>query len=198
MIVLEPPSRGSSEAAFAAVRKQGLARFLKQARLALGLDGEVTVLLADDTRMRALNRSFRGKNKTTDVLSFPAAKNGEGAAGDLAISVPVAAAQAEAHGHGMAEELRILLLHGLLHLAGYDHEIDAGEMRAKEAELRARFKLPVSLIERTVPATKPATKNEPTRVATKRASRARTDEMDTETRTVPATQKPRRPAKATA
>lgn len=132
------------------LRKPELARFLKQAQRALDLRGEVTVLLADDTRIRDLNRGFRGKNKTTDVLSFPAAENGEGVVGDLAISVPVAATQAETHGHSLHDELRILTLHGLLHLAGFDHETDVGEMRAREAELREQFNLPVSLIERTL------------------------------------------------
>ncbi len=150
MIVIEPPSSSSGEAAFQAVRKPELSRFLKQAQRALELQGEVTLLLADNNRIRDLNRSFRGKNKTTDVLSFPAAENGEGVAGDLAISVPIAATQAATHGHTLAEELRILTLHGLLHLAGYDHETDSGEMRAREAELREQFSLPVSLIERTL------------------------------------------------
>lgn len=150
LIVIEPPSSGSGDAAFDTLRKPELARFLKQAQRALDLRGEVTLLLADDARIRSLNRGFRGKNKTTDVLSFPAAANGEGVVGDLAISVPVAAAQAAAHGHTLAEELCILALHGLLHLAGYDHEADAGEMRAREAELRTHFSLPLSLIERTL------------------------------------------------
>ena len=150
MIVIEPPSTGSGDAAFLSLRKPELARFLTQAKRALKLRGEVTLLLADDTRIRSLNHGFRGKNKTTDVLSFPAAANGEGVLGDLAISVPVAAAQALTHGHSLTDELRILTLHGLLHLSGFDHETDTGEMRAREAELRDRFGLPVSLIERTL------------------------------------------------
>ncbi len=154
MIVIEPPSSGSGSAAFDGLRAPELSRFVKEAQRALALRGEVTVLLADDARIRELNRAFRGKNKTTDVLSFPAAENGEGAVGDLAISVPIAAAQAEAHGHTLVQELQILALHGLLHLAGLDHETDAGEMRAREAELRKSFLLPLSLIERTVVAAK--------------------------------------------
>lgn len=178
MIVIEPPSSDTGGAAFASIRKPVLARFLRQAQHALGLVGEVTLLLADDARIRTLNRSFRGKNKTTDVLSFPAAANGEGVAGDLAISVPVAAEQAQTHGHELADELRILTLHGLLHLAGYDHETDAGEMRARETELRLRFKLPVSLIERTVAAPLPrkrSAKQAPPAIPTpSRAKRAAT------------------------
>ena len=115
-----------------------------------GLTGEVTVLLCGDDRIRELNRTFRRKNKPTDVLSFPAGENAEGAAGDLAISVETAALQAAEHGHSLIDELRILLLHGVLHLAGFDHEADAGEMRAREAELQAKLRLPVGLIERTL------------------------------------------------
>lgn len=174
MIVIEPPSSGSGDAAFDTLRKPELARFFKQAQRALDLRGEVTLLLADDARIRALNRSFRGKNKTTDVLSFPAAENGEGVVGDLAISVPVAAAQAAAHGHTLAEELKILALHGLLHLAGYDHEADTGEMRAREAELRTQFALPLSLIERTLSTAKaPAPKSTIAQTAAPKHRRAK-------------------------
>jgi probable rRNA maturation factor len=151
LIVVEPPSSDSSSAGqFSALRKPELARFLKRARKAVGVEGDITVLLADDGRLKELNRAFRRKNKPTDVLSFPAAENGEGVAGDLAISVETAARQALEHGHGLEDEVRILMLHGVLHLAGFDHEVDAGEMRARESELRAKLKLPVGLIERTL------------------------------------------------
>ena len=149
MIVIEPPSTGSGSAAFLALRKPEIARFLKRAQRTVGLAGEVNLLLADDARLKALNKVFRGKNKPTDVLSFPAAENGEGMAGDLAISVETAQRQADEHGHPLADEVRILTLHGLLHLAGHDHEQDSGEMRALESELRTRFKLPAGLIERS-------------------------------------------------
>ena len=153
MIVIEPPSSGTGIAdAFSSLSKPELARFLTRARKVAAIKGEITVLLGDDQRLRGLNRQFRGKNKATDVLSFPAAPNGEGVAGDLAISVETAARQAAEHGHTLDEELRILLLHGVLHLAGFDHEADTGEMLDRETELRARLKLPVGLIERTLPA----------------------------------------------
>lgn len=155
MIVTEPPSSSTGQALFATLRKPELSRFLLRVKKAVGLPGEVTVLLCGDTRIRTLNRDFRGKNKATDVLSFPAAENAEGAAGDLAISVETAAKQAAQHGHTLADELRVLLLHGVLHLAGFDHEVDAGEMRAREAELRILLKLPGGLIERTLSAPKP-------------------------------------------
>lgn len=161
MIVIEPPSSGTGDpGAFALLRKPALARFVLRAKRAVGISGDITVLLCDNVRIRELNRSFRGKNKATDVLSFPAGENAEGAVGDLAISVEIAVEQAAEQNHTLEEELRILLLHGVLHLAGYDHEVDAGEMRAKETDLRAKLKLPAGLIERTLgrkPAKKRAT-----------------------------------------
>lgn len=136
----------------AALSKSGLTRFFNRARAAVGLDGDVEVLLADDATLRRLNRSFRHKNKATDVLSFPAAENPDGYAGgyagDLAISLDTAARQAAEFGHSLRDEVRILLLHGLLHLTGMDHEADDGEMAAREGELRRELRLPTTLIER--------------------------------------------------
>jgi probable rRNA maturation factor len=131
-----------------------LARFLATAQLAVRLKGQVNVLLTTDTAIRRLNRQFRGKNKATDVLSFPAmnvpgSKGAEALAGDLAVSVPMARKQAIAQGHSLSTEIKVLILHGLLHLAGYDHETDAGQMARREAKLRAQLKLPLGLIERT-------------------------------------------------
>lgn len=131
-------------------------RFLAQAQTAVGLRGQVTVLLTTDKAIRTLNRRFRGKNKPTDVLSFPAEGPGakeENIAGDLAISVPTAARQAAAQEHSLATEIKVLILHGLLHLAGYDHETDEGRMARRERLLRARLKLPLGLIERSSLAT---------------------------------------------
>lgn len=137
----------------------------------------MTVLLADDARLKELNSSFRHKNKPTDVLSFPAFDNEEGMAGDLAISLETAQRQADEHGHTLEDEVRILILHGVLHLAGYDHEVDKGEMHALEAELRETLKLPVGLIERTlavpkkkVPAKKSAAKQTSARKASPKKS----------------------------
>ncbi len=150
LIVMEPPSSGSGGAElFASLRKAELSRFLGRARRAAGLAGEVTVLLAGDDRLRELNREFRRKNKATDVLSFPAGEHADGSAGDLAISIETARRQAEDQGHTLLEEVRILILHGVLHLAGMDHETDDGEMRAHEAGLRIKLKLPAGLIERS-------------------------------------------------
>lgn len=130
-----------------------LARFLTQARIAVRLRGQVTVLLTTDSAVRKLNRRFRGKNKPTDVLSFPAApmqgaKPAEQVAGDLAISVPTARRQAAEQEHALSVEIKVLVLHGLLHLAGYDHECDSGQMERRERRLRAALRLPLGLIER--------------------------------------------------
>jgi probable rRNA maturation factor len=126
-----------------------LARFLAAAQAAVRLRGQVTVLLTTDEAIRKLNRQFRGKNKATDVLSFPVAGPAEAEfAGDLAISVPTALRQASARGHALGVELKVLMLHGLLHLAGYDHETDAGRMARRERLLRSRLGLPQGLIER--------------------------------------------------
>jgi probable rRNA maturation factor len=128
-----------------------LSRFLAAAQQAVGLKGQVTVLLTTDAAIRKLNRQFRGKNKATDVLSFPASGVGaEGVAGDLAISVTTALSQAAEQGHSLSTEIKVLVLHGLLHLAGYDHEVDDGKMARRERLLRAKLRLPQGLIERTV------------------------------------------------
>ena len=106
-----------------------LARFLAEAQAAVRLRGQVTVLLTTDETIRSLNRRFRGKNKATDVLSFPAdaaRPAPKKIAGDLAISVPTARRQAIEQGHSLSTEIKVLILHGLLHLAGYDHEADYG------------------------------------------------------------------------
>lgn len=152
MIVFDP-SQSFSPAADSPRRmalpgKRSLERFLNEACAAARLRGEVSVLLTGDKTIQDLNRRFRKKNKPTDVLSFPSADFAAGMAGDLAISLETAARQAAAFGHGLGEEVKILLLHGVLHLAGYDHEIDEGQMARREAVLRKRFGLPLGLIQR--------------------------------------------------
>ena len=129
-----------------------LTRFLAQAKAAARVVGEVNVLLTTDRAMRRMNRQFRGKDKPTDVLSFPAspvAQDRGKFAGDMAISVDTARRQGTARGHSLGVELKVLMLHGLLHLAGYDHESDEGRMARHERRLRARLGLPQGLIERT-------------------------------------------------
>jgi probable rRNA maturation factor len=109
--------------------------------------GEVTVALVSDGRMRALNRAFRGKDFATDVLSFPAGSPPP-FLGDIVIATGVARRQAAEAGHSIGTEFRILALHGLLHLLGYDHERDKGQMKRLEARLRRAAGLEDGLIER--------------------------------------------------
>ena len=139
-----------------------LSRFLTLAQVAVRLHGEVTVLLTTDTVIRKLNVRFLGKNQVTDVLSFPAVDPIPGIAakkiaGDLAISVPTALRQAAEQGHSLSTEIKVLILHGLVHLAGYNHETDSGQMARRELLLRARLGLPQGLIERSK--AKPALKS---------------------------------------
>jgi probable rRNA maturation factor len=134
----------------------GLGRWLARVvfREAAGL---VTVALVSDARIRALNRRFRGRDRVTDVLAFPPGAGpvppGLGRAlGDIVIARGRARRQARAAGHDLRAELRTLALHGLLHLLGYDHERDRGEMARLERRLRRRGGLRESLLERAAPA----------------------------------------------
>jgi probable rRNA maturation factor len=137
------------DAAGAAVRVPGLAAWL--AGIApRAAAGTVTLVITGDRRIRSLNRTWRGVDSATDVLSFPA---GDGPApvrhlGDLVISRETAARQARTEGHSLATEVRVLALHGLLHLLGYDHERDSGRMARIERRLRRQGGLPAGLIER--------------------------------------------------
>lgn len=127
-----------------------LRRFVKRARVAAGLTGGVNVLLTTSREMNLLNRRFRKKDKPTDVLSFPAATEiQKQLAGDIAISADIATRNARALGHSPSEEVKILVLHGILHLRGYDHECDNGKMQRREKQLRAELRLPLGLIERS-------------------------------------------------
>ena len=126
-----------------------LRRFVARARRAAGLQGGVNVLVTSSAEMKSLNRRFRGKDQPTDVLSFPAEADAqEQFAGEIAISAEMAAHNARALGHSPAEEVKILVLHGVLHLRGYDHECDNGGMARREKQLRAKLHLPLGLIER--------------------------------------------------
>lgn len=153
LIAVSSPATGNSQRIEPSDRlpsARTLMPFLREAQTSVRLRGMVSVLLTTDAAIRRLNRTFRGKNKATDVLSFPAAPMSRGeVAGDLAISAPMALKQAREHGHALSAEIKILMLHGLLHLAGYDHETDEGQMARRERTLRAKLKLPVGLIERS-------------------------------------------------
>ena len=135
-LIFEHPSRG--------IRRRDLKAFFTDVTARL-CEGEVTCLVTTDAELRRLNRTFCKKDYPTDVLSFPSGP----AAGELAISLDRAQAQAQELGHTLEEELRILILHGTLHLTGMDHESDQGEMAAAETRWRKRLKLPAGLIERT-------------------------------------------------
>jgi len=129
-----------------------LERFVLRARRAVRLRGTVNVVVTGSRELRALNRRFRGKDKPTDVLSFPSSVNVDSEkklAGELAISLDIGKINARKLGHPVAEEIKILALHGILHLAGFDHEHDNGEMATEEIRLRRQLKLEAGLIERT-------------------------------------------------
>ena len=136
------------------VRDGGLGRWLESIAPARAR-GEVAVALATDARVRTLNRQYRRKDQSTDVLAFPSveprAPSPESRAlGDIVIATGVARRQARDAGHSEQTELRVLALHGLLHLLGYDHHdrADRGRMARVEARLRSRGGLPAGLIER--------------------------------------------------
>ena len=126
-----------------------LGRFAGRAQRAASLRGRVSILVTSSAELRRLNRRYRRKDQPTDVLSFPAA--GNGVAGDIAISAEVAARNARRLGHSAAAEVKILILHGLLHLAGLDHDHprDRGRMMRREEALRHTLGLPSSLIRRS-------------------------------------------------
>ena len=132
-----------------------LGRFVLRARKAVGLRGTVNVLVTGSAAMRSLNARFRKKDSATDVLSFPTETSGgsrqpkASAAGEIAISADIAAQNAVRLGHPVAVEVKILALHGILHLAGFDHERDNGKMARREAHLRRVLRLPTALIERS-------------------------------------------------
>ena len=139
------------------IQENGLARFLGRIRRELKLPAaKMTVCFVSDSEIAKLNKQFRAKPKPTDVLSFPArslirgraAKNGNAPVdvpqnflGDIAISPETAHRNAKKYGRTLEEELRILMLHGTLHLLGYDHEVDRGEMERLEMRLRRRLRL---------------------------------------------------------
>ena len=117
---------------------KGLGRWL--ARIApRSARGIVAIAILPDSRVRALNRKYRRKNRGTDVLSFPGVGD---YLGDIAISRGIAQKQARLLGHSLSTEVRVLALHGLLHLLGYDHDSDNGRMARVEARLRRKARLP--------------------------------------------------------
>ena len=128
------------------VRRRPLREYWSEVAHRVGRGRAGACLISTDRELRDLNRRFRGGDYATDVLSFP---SGTGAAGEIAISFDRAAAQAHEQGHSVDDELRILMLHGALHLAGMDHETDGGRMARAEARWRRKLRLPPALTERT-------------------------------------------------
>jgi probable rRNA maturation factor len=123
------------------VDRARLRRVLRGAARALGASGELALVLSGERFVRRLNREYRGKDRPTDVLSFPGAGSGEGL-GDVVISVPTAERNARRLGRTLSQELDVLALHGLLHVLGHDHETDDGEMDRLEGRLRRRLGVP--------------------------------------------------------
>jgi probable rRNA maturation factor len=133
-------------AAVSRFSRREIAEFVRKVLIALRVDddiNEVSIAIIDDDAMRTLNRQFRRKNKTTDVLTFPAdASDADPQAhgrplGDIVISIDQARRQAADQRHSLATEVRYLILHGILHALGYNHETDDGEMNALEVEVRS-------------------------------------------------------------
>ncbi len=145
-----------------------MTRFVASVRRSLAIKGIVDVLITTNKEMKSLNASFRRKDEATDVLSFPA-EGVNGLAGEIAISLELAKTNAERLGHSTSNEIKILILHGMLHLAGYDHEKDHGEMSKKERRLRESLNLPVGLIERnTIDSESSGRKQRTTKLARRR------------------------------
>ena len=108
--------------------------------------GDVELVFVNDDEMRKINREHRGIDKATDVLSFPYEQVSDGLMGSVVISTDTASRVAGELGHSIECEIALLFLHGVLHILGYDHEIDNGQMREKEKEVIEHFSLPDSLI----------------------------------------------------
>jgi probable rRNA maturation factor len=133
----------------AGLERRALKEFAYTLRELVAKGQEFHCLISDDRELRRLNRQFLGADYATDVLSFPLAD--QGFLGELAISADRAAAQAGEFGHSLFDEIRILMLHGVLHLVGMDHETDRGAMARAEARWRKKLDLPAGLIARVRP-----------------------------------------------
>ncbi len=143
----------------ASLRRIPVEQFARKLQSGIARGRAFDCLITNDSELRRLNREFRGKDAVTDVLSFPVADVGRvpwparvrqtpPRLGDIAVSLARARAQARAFGHSVEQEIQILMLHGVLHLLGMDHETDAGRMARAEKRWRAALGLPNGLIER--------------------------------------------------
>lgn len=127
------------------LRRRAIERFAQRLQTGVAKGRGFDCLITSDSDLRRLNREFRGKDVPTDVLSFPS-ENGR--LGDIAIAAGRARVQAREFGHSVEQEIQILLLHGVLHLLGMDHETDGGRMARAEKRWRTALGLPDGLIER--------------------------------------------------
>jgi probable rRNA maturation factor len=130
----------------AGIDRPAMRRFASVLSSEVAAGSSFSCLITDDRELRRLNRQFLGHDYPTDVLSFPS--GGAGELGDIAISSERAAEQARQFGHGIDDEMRILMLHGVLHLLGFDHEADRGEMARTEKQWRKKLGLHAALTER--------------------------------------------------
>jgi probable rRNA maturation factor len=133
------------------VRPRAIQAFARKLEREVAKGRAFDTLITGDAELQRLNREFRSKDYATDVLSFPASEGALASLGDIAISAARARAQARDFGHSTEDEIRILMLHGVLHLIGLDHESDTGAMARAEKRWRARLNLPNGLIERVQP-----------------------------------------------
>ncbi|MBI1791597.1 MAG: rRNA maturation RNase YbeY [Acidobacteria bacterium] len=141
---------GRPQACPARLRRGALRAFARRLSDHVAGGRRFQCLLTGDRELRRLNRQFLGHDYPTDVLSFPD-PSPDGFLGELAISVDRAGAQARQYGHTLLDEIRILMLHGVLHLLGMDHETDGGRMARAETRWRRKLDLPAGLIERVRP-----------------------------------------------
>jgi probable rRNA maturation factor len=130
------------------LQRRPIERFARTLQTGVAKGRAFDCLVTGDSELRRLNREYRGKDAPTDVLSFPASPGKSGRLGDIAISAARARAQAREFGHTTEQEIQILMLHGVLHLLGLDHETDDGRMARAERRWRASLGLPNGLIER--------------------------------------------------
>jgi len=116
----------------------------------LNIKKDIELLIVSNKKIQQINNEFRNINKPTDVLSFPLKDLPNAPLGSIIISIDKAKSAALSYNHSIEEEVTLLFIHGILHLLGYDHEEDNGEMRQKEEELIKLLNLPKSLIVRTI------------------------------------------------
>jgi len=139
-VLFRVPARG--------VPRRPLAGYARRLETDVAAGRAFCCVVTDDREIRLLNRRFRKKDEPTDVLSFPSGSNGNSWLGEVVISIDRARQQARDFGHSTDVELRVLMLHGVLHLSGLDHARDHGEMERVEQRWRRRLDLPAGLIER--------------------------------------------------